>query len=273
MELNFSKYSGLGNDFIFVDNRQNIFDKTNSLLIQRLCHRHEGIGADGVILVESSESADCRMRIFNSDGKEAEMCGNGLRCLYLFLKELGFSKDTLKIQTFNRHLEIASHQELVCCEMGSVENVTLNLNVGLLPLVIKGHFLNTGVPHFVVVVKDLQKVNVSILGKVLSHHPQFQPARTNVNFIQIISNQIAHIRTFERGVENETQACGTGCAAAAAFLYMQYQSLSPITVIPKLNQPLKFNFNKDSMGRTLVQMIGPAKKIYQGKILIKQLVH
>lgn len=269
MTLSFSKYSGLGNDFVFVDNLSHLFP-IDPIFIRNLCHRHEGIGADGVVLVEQSESADCKMRIFNADGSEAEMCGNALRCLYLFLKELGFQREAFTIQVQNRHLQISKKGSLISCEMGAVSPIEWDIELSFNQMPLNGHFINTGVPHFVIPTKDLHKLPVLPLGRFVREHPRFQPDGTNVNFISLNKERIIEIRTYERGVELETQACGTGCAAAAIIGHFLYNLSFPIHVKTIQGKILTFDFEIKENKVQNLKMIGPASFVFKGEVVIPQ---
>ncbi len=269
MLLPFSKYSGLGNDFIFIDNRflQLAFD---SLVLQKLCHRHLGIGADGVVVVESSSVADCKMRIYNPDGSEAKMCGNALRCLYLFLEKINKeSQKSYRVETCERLLTISKEGDLVRCQMGNVHSVKLHQLIKLSQLSITGHFLNTGVPHFIIFVDELDKVNVAILGETISHHPAFAPERTNVNFVSKLGHSELEIRTFERGVEGETLACGTGACAAAIVYSLLNEIPSPIKVRTRLGEHLLFDFQKQQEQILNLTMLGPAQFIFEGQVFFE----
>lgn len=266
----FSKYSGLGNDFVFIDNR-NLFFPVEKELIQWICHRQLGIGADGVVLLQNSKYADYQMRIFNADGSEAEMCGNALRCLYLFLEELQIEGKSFLIETFDRKLQISRQENLICCEMGEVSDLELNKKVLLSNQIYKGHFVNTGVPHFVIIVDDIEKIKVEELGRALSFHEDFGPDRCNVNFISIKEDQI-HIRTYERGVEKETLACGTGAAAAAVIAYYILKKSSPTLVKTRLGSFLKFSFEYRQGELSHLKMIGPANYVFRGEMSFKKVL-
>ncbi len=266
MGISFSKYTGLGNDFIFIDNRAlGLYLEPEN--IQRLCHRSLGIGSDGIVFLETSQVADYKMRIFNADGYEAEMCGNALRCLYLFLEELGLeSKKEFLIETYERLLKISKESDLVRCEMGEVKSLELNKSINLSQSSIIGHFLNTGVPHFVILSNDLTNLDVQALGDEISHHRAFYPDRTNVNFISISDNNEVEIRTYERGVEAETFACGTGAAAAAIVSHLLKGVDSPVLVKTRLGQFLKFEFEACKDKILNLTMVGPAKLVFQGTV-------
>lgn len=246
--LSFAKYQGAGNDFILIDNRTLHFD---CKLVSKLCHRKFGIGADGVVLLESN----FRMRIFNSDGSEAESCGNGLRCLMRFLLDLGFPKADYQIQVGNRVVQAGFVGDKIRIDMGEALHFK--------QLLIEGHevhFLNTGVPHTVLFSAE---ADLATIGPFLRYHEHFQPAGTNVNIAQLGNDGALYIRTYERGVEAETLACGTGAAAVALIASQKYGLKNPIRVhalggeMEVLVDGLK------------VSLIGEATKVFEGSFFYK----
>lgn len=271
MGISFSKYVGCGNDFILFDNRQNTFPSQNQDLIATLCHRHLGVGADGVILLEESQKADFKMRIFNSDGTEAEMCGNGIRCLMKFIKLKGYLRNHCTIETLERILSLKIEDDLVEVEMGDPIDVMWNLNLPLSDENYSGHFLNTGVPHLVIFTEEIETVPIATLGAKLRHHTFFQPKGTNVNFVQLLSSGLLRVRTYERGVEEETLSCGTGITASAIAAAHILQIPAPIQVLTGTGEIIEVNFmNKFTNNRgtitTQVTQKGPATLVFEGKV-------
>jgi diaminopimelate epimerase len=266
MSLSFSKYSGSGNDFILIDNRGSSFPCENSLLIQQLCRRPQGIGADGLILLENASEADYGMRIFNADGGEAEMCGNGIRCLLLFIKEVAEQKDSYTIKTFREKLTLSSDREFIKTSMPVPTHIRWNetLEVGSEELTF--HFLNTGVPHVVIFVDDLQDPHWMSLASSIRYHPSFAPQGTNVNFVHVDERGQVHLRTYERGVEQETGACGTGATAAALASNKIYGLKSPIQLLPSSQELLWVSFEqKSSSSYQDVYLTGSAHLIFRGE--------
>lgn len=264
----FEKYSGLGNDFIFIDNRSLNVD-LNSNQIQKMCHRTEGVGADGIILVEPSQNAHCKMRIFNSDGSEAEMCGNALRCLYLFLNNLGLTAQSYQIETKERLLNLSSPNGAdITCDMGDVEKIEGPIDLEFNGQTYQGYFLNTGVPHVVIPVQNLHRIPLLALGAHIRHHPHFGPSGTNVNLISIDQQKVVHIRTYERGVEDETRACGTGSAAAAITAHHLYRLPQPVSVQPISKGSLRFNFELNYPSVKNLTMSGTAQFIFKGSLAL-----
>jgi diaminopimelate epimerase len=268
MSFDFSKYSGLGNDFIFVDNRRQSFP-IESTFIQNICNRHDGIGADGVVLLENSREADHKMRIFNSDGHEAEMCGNALRCFYLFLKELGFERSSFQVETYDRVLRIAQEQNEISCEMGEVSSIEWDIDLTFNEMLLKGHFIHTGVPHVVIPTTQLNQLPILPLGRFVRMHPHFQPHGTNVNFISLNKDQTVQIRTYERGVELETQACGTGGAASAIIAHLLYQIPTPISIKTIQGNILTYDFLYKNGIVEGFKMKGPAAYVFKGTMPLK----
>lgn len=254
----FSKYSGCGNDFILVDNRTSRFPADNKVFIQRLLNRRHGIGADGLILLENSPLASFKMRIFNPDASEAEMCGNGIRCLIKFASELGLPSDNLVVETLSGLLAAKNNLENVSIKMPYPAEV--QLNVKLINPTLEACHLNTGVPHTIIFTDDIENIPIDILGPQIRHHQQFGKNGSNVNWVQVLDQNTIVIRTFERGVEGETLACGTGATAAALASSLKYHLLSPITVLTKSGDALKIEFTD-----TDVWMTGPAERVFTGE--------
>jgi diaminopimelate epimerase len=262
MAYSFSKYSGCGNDFILIDNRDHIITRNHNHIALELCHRQNGIGADGLILLENSSSCDFKMRIFNSDGSEAEMCGNGIRCLAKFIQKLGIPGSTFSIETMLRNLNVYSglNDEEVCVDMGNPTDIRWNLPIHSFMM----HHLDTGVPHAVTFVSDLESINVNEIGPTIRHHTDFQPRGANANFAVIDKDKVIHVRTFERGVEQETLACGTGVTATALAAAKSYQIASPITVKVRSHDLLKVHFKRLDDRFFDVRLSGPARHVFDG---------
>lgn len=263
MQHPFAKYVGCGNDFIIFDNRTLFFPIEDKKLIQRLCNRQVGIGADGILLLESSAKADFRMRIFNPDGSEAEMCGNGIRCLIQYLSRSDMKRSSYKIETLHRVLTAISEGFDVQVEMGSPTSVKWNLSIFFKGKSFQTHFLDTGVPHVVVFVKDLNEIDLKEMGSYFRYHSEFSPQGTNVNLAQLSADCIK-IRTYERGVEAETLACGTGATAVALAAAFQFKLNSPIIIETRLKELLTIGFERTSEEFSRVTMKGPAFYTFQG---------
>lgn len=211
----FAKFSGNGNDFIIMEENP----KLTSEAIEKLCHRNFGIGADGVITLGKSQKGDTKMRIFNADGGEAEMCGNGVRCLTTYFDQITSNKkDTYQIETMNAVYPIVRKGDTFALEMKEIKDKNIHDLSGFLDYQ-KSFFINTGVPHLVFLTNDVKRVEIKLQGAKYRFHPMF-PKGTNVNFVQVVDEktQTAYVRTYERGVEDETFSCGTGLTATALAL-------------------------------------------------------
>ncbi len=205
MQIQFYKYQGTGNDFILIDNRKNILS-LDSEQIKFICNRKFGIGADGLILLELEPGADFKMVYFNSDGNQSSMCGNGGRCIVSFAKSLGVCKEkTFFLAADGLHEAMIDQNEMVSLKMSDVKEIEIANDF---------FYLNTGSPHYVKLVNDIENINVLSEGRAIRFSERFKEDGTNVNFIQKKDDQL-FVRTYERGVENETLSCGTGVTAAA----------------------------------------------------------
>lgn len=255
--IKFSKYHGAGNDFILIDDRSLFFPCSDAKRIATLCHRHFGIGADGVIVVQPSTKADIRMRIFNADGSEAESCGNGLRCFLQFLLDLGEDPArSYEIEIADRKVIAAKVGEQIGVQMGIARALQLDQTIGGYAV----HCIDTGVPHAVVFVDDVQQVDLPKEGSFLRHHPYFQPRGTNVDFAAPLADGSYAVRTFERGVERETLACGTGAVAVGVIAALMHQKKGPIrTHFP--GGTIEIHFVDPSKE---LQMVGNAQKVFEG---------
>src|SRR5438132_978780 len=208
--LRFTKMNGAGNDFVIVDNRDGNLALDREA-IARLCDRHRGIGADGLLAVEPAQNgADFRMRYYNADGGEAEMCGNGARCFARFAQKLTGKHDAVSFETIAGKITAEFIGDYVRLAMSEPQDLQLNQELDLKLENVVVHSVNTGVPHAVVVVEDLENVAVARLGAAIRYHDHFAPKGTNVNFVKQLDAQTIAIRTYERGVEGETLAGGTG---------------------------------------------------------------
>ena len=265
----FAKYAGCGNDFILFDNRQGTFPLSSSL-IRRLCQRQIGVGADGLLLLENSAKADFRVRIFNSDGSEAEMCGNGIRCLVKWLINMGVSSP-LRIEVMQDVL-IAQQTDdhAICVEIGSPHNIQWDIPLRFENRFLRIHYLNTGVPHAVLFTDDIEKINLLKLGAYIRHYSLWTPNGTNVNIAQVIKNQKLKIRSYERGIEGETLACGTGAMAAALAAAHQYHFSSPVIIETRSGEELQIHFSFENHKFSRVALIGPAKCIFLGEIDLEE---
>jgi diaminopimelate epimerase len=262
-KFEFYKMTGGGNDFILIDNREGKVDAdVLRPSIPRICRHRFSVGADGLILLEHSAKAHFRWRFFNADGSEAEMCGNGGRCAARLARLLGMAPADLTFETRAGLIKAQVKGRMVQLTLLPPSDIRLGISLPIGEKEVSVDFVNTGVPHAVVSVPDLQKIDVIGLGRQIRRHEAFQPAGTNVDFISVSNGNVA-IRTYERGVEDETLACGTGAVAAAIIAGMRGLASSPATVIPRSGEPLTISY--EGAGKiTEVSLAGEVRMIYHG---------
>jgi len=264
--LRFTKMDGAGNDFILIDNRAGDIH-LNGSEIARLCDRHRGIGADGILLLENpSDHADFRMRYFNADGGEAEMCGNGARCFARFANKVARAQGKISFETPAGIISAELAGDLVTLQMTEPTDLRLSvpLQIGADKKIV--HFINSGVPHVVVPVSQVADIDVSREGSVLRHHEAFSPKGANVNFIEKRGADKIALRTYERGVEDETLACGTGVVASALIFAATENVKGPIAVIARGGDELRVGFEKIDNYFSSVTLTGPAEFVFEGTI-------
>lgn len=259
MKFIFYKYQGTGNDFVIVDNRQQIFPKNDTKLISRLCDRKFGIGADGFMLLETPQNADddFTMVYYNADGKESTMCGNGGRCLVAFASFLGVIDHKTSFTAIDgKHLAFIK-DGLVHLQMQDVTNIEKYSD----------HlFLDTGSPHHVTLVNDLKNYDVKSEGyRVRSGAPYFE-AGSNVNFVEQKEASVFEVRTYERGVEDETLSCGTGVTAVALSMHLLQKTKSKVVKIITPGGKLQITFDNKGNGYENIYLIGPAEQVFKGEI-------
>lgn len=265
-KLRFTKMNGAGNDFVLLDNRLGDL-QLEPAQIARLCDRHRGIGADGVLVLERpSNGADFRMRYYNADGGEAEMCGNGARCFARFTDRVAGPRPQLSFETPAGVIAAALEGERVTLQMSEPKDLQLDLEVAALGDTIACHYLDTGVPHVVIPVADIAQSRVRELGAAIRHHEKFSPRGANVNFLEKRGAQSIAIRTYERGVEDETLACGTGVVASALIFAATENAASPVSVLVKGGDELQVGFKKNGERFTDVTLSGPADFVFEGSV-------
>jgi diaminopimelate epimerase len=261
MQIEFYKYQGTGNDFVMIDNRTNFFPKEDIQLIERLCDRRFGIGADGLILLENDSDTDFRMVYYNSDGNESSMCGNGGRCLVAFANQLGVINNQAIFMATDglHHASVGGDDAIVSLQMIDVDEIQKNDSYT---------FLNTGSPHHVQLVDDLRLYNVKENGAAIRYGELYGEKGSNINFVKKIDDDTFSLRTYERGVEDETLACGTGATAVA--IAMNAIGQTDKTSINLNVEGGKLNVSFDKMGDhfTNVFLTGPAKFVFKGSIEI-----
>lgn len=266
MKLKFWKMHGAQNDFILFDNRQEDFPVDDREFIAHIAARHSGIGAEGVILLEPSETSDFRMHFFNPDGGEAEMCGNGARCAALLASELGVADKEMSIETAAGQLRARVLQKGIRLWMMPPENWKLDGVLDLDRRHLTYGFVNTGVPHVVMRTGDLSDVDVGKVGSTVRRHRDFAPAGTNVNFMQILPGGELSVRTYERGVEAETLACGTGVTACALVAAKNGWVKFPVLVHTRSGSCLIVDGELTEAGARDVTLTGSAEHVFEGTI-------
>ena len=258
MQLEFYKYQGTGNDFVMIDNRSGFFPKENVQLVERLCDRRFGIGADGLILLEIDSDTDFKMVYYNSDGNQSSMCGNGGRCLVAFAKDLSVIKDSCTfIATDGLHHASVANDGIVSLQMIDVSDIKKEADYT---------FMNTGSPHHVQMVEDLEHYNVKENGAALRYGSLYGAAGSNINFVKKINDNTFSLRTYERGVEDETLACGTGATAVAIAMNATGQTNASSIKLNVEGGKLAVSFDKIGDQFTNVFLIGPAEFVFKGQI-------
>lgn len=260
MQLHFYKYQGTGNDFVMIDNRTGFFPKDNTKLVAHLCNRRFGIGADGLILLENDDATDFRMIYYNSDGNLSSMCGNGGRCLVAFAKDLNIIQSHCTfIATDGLHHASVALDGIVSLQMIDVSNIQKENEYT---------FMNTGSPHHVQMVADLEQYNVKEKGAALRYGSLYGEEGSNINFVKKINEDTFSLRTYERGVEDETLACGTGATAVAIAMNATGQTQATSIKLNVQGGKLEVSFEKNKDHFTNVFLIGPAEFVFKGEIQI-----
>ena len=268
-KIPFMKLSGAGNDFVIINNLSKIVDSTDSEFmnfVTKICQRRMSVGADGVLLVESAADVDFRMRYFNADGGEVETCGNGARCISKFAYLKGIVSEQMRFLTNAGIYEAEVVGDNVKVRMSDPTDIRINVPLRLEDGIHNVGFTNSGVPHVVFFVDDLVATDVFDLGQQTRYHNDFKPAGTNANFIRIHSQELIEIRTYERGVENETLACGTGSIASAIVSATLGKVKSPVSVKTASGVVLKIHFDLENDEAKNVYLEGDARVIFAGEL-------
>ena len=268
--IDFTKMSGTGNDFIIIDHRRPLLAETEySDFAKAVCRRKFSVGADGLILIENSNQADFQWRFYNADGSEAEMCGNGARCAARFAWKNKIAPVKMRFLTLAGEIEAEVKDELVKLAMTRPTDIVMARPVELGGESKDIYSINTGVPHAVCFVEDNGQTPVKEWGRIIRFHDLFQPAGTNANFVQRTGPASLHVRTYERGVEDETMACGTGAVAAALIAGLLDRVTSPVEVTTSGGEILTIYFaikNRNSADLEKIFLEGPAHFIYEGRL-------
>ena len=267
MTLDFVKMNGAGNDFILLDNRSGKIKLTTGQIV-RLCHRQRGVGADGLFLLvpNTTGKADWSWEFYNSDGSTADMCGNGARCFARFVQSVAGAKEQTSFETGAGVIGATFHGARVTITLTTPKDLRLGEIVPASGAKLTIHSLNTGVPHAVLFVPDADKAMVQQLGAEIRYHEHFKPKGTNVNFAQVLGPNHIRVRTYERGVEGETLACGTGVTASALVASRVHQFTSPVKVQVQGGDTLEVSWKDAGDGFTAVKLNGPADFVFKGTV-------
>ncbi|MBU1298265.1 MAG: diaminopimelate epimerase [Bacteroidetes bacterium] len=273
IEIEFTKIEGAGNDFVLIDNRAGLYKFPLTEFAQAVCHRHNGIGADGLIVLENSKKADFKMRYINSDGSEGGMCGNGGRCVAHFGLLGNQTKNSLQFEALDNIYKAERAGQNIRLWMKNPIDLKRNIKIFYQDYELTTDYINTGAPHTVFFLTDLpgslynklDSMEILPIGKYVRYHPSYAPEGTNVNFIETSLNRKISIRTYERGVEDETLACGTGSVASAILSALKFDWQSPVEVFTRSKSKLLVYFKRESNVITDVILEGPARVVFTGK--------
>lgn len=266
MALKFTKLVGTGNDFVLIDRRrgEKISRAQGARLARELCERKHAIGADGLLVLEPSQKADFRMRIFNPDGSEAEMCGNGSRCAALYV--VGKARGQVSFETLAGRLEATIHGNVVKVKLPNPHTFRRGLEAIVCGRTLTLHAIVASVPHAILFVENLEKFDVECWGEAIRHHRLFKPRGTNADFVKVRGKQFIEIRTYERGVEGETLACGTGSVASALVTAHLKGFSSPISVLTRRGERLKIYFRREGDTFKEVYLEGKVSRVFEGRV-------
>jgi diaminopimelate epimerase len=267
-KVKFTKAVATGNDFIIIEDRSRTIQGGLGQLARRLCDRKWSIGADGMLVLDKGHKADFRMRIFNPDGSQANMCGNGSRCAALYAARSKIAKKDMTIETAAGQLRASVKGGIVKVKLTDPKDIKWNLCLMIHKCPYKVDFIDTGVPHVVHFVEDIDKIDVKNLGSHIRHHGEFSPEGANADFVKVVDRHTIKVRTYERGVEDETLACGTGSVAAAIIAAESEKMPSPITVETRGGQRIKIYFELVGGNFRNVYLEGKAELVFEGTITI-----
>ncbi len=275
LKLPFTKMTGAGNDFIMIDNRDGQYSLDWSMAAKSLCDRHYGIGGDGLIVLEKSEKADFRMNYFNSDGSYGGMCGNGGRCAAQFAVAVAGTK-RIRFEALDHIYSANFIDNKIFLSMKDPTSLIINKIIELNNVKLRLHYIDTGSPHVVIltdnlsedIMEDIRVNGISEIGRLIRFHAEFAPEGVNVNFITVEADHSVSMRTYERGVEGETLACGTGSVASAIVANHLLGLHSPIFINTKSKERLAVTFDNNGILYTNIRLSGPAKKLFEGSTVI-----
>lgn len=273
--IEFTKMNGAGNDFILIDHRRPFLRKEEMAAFARaVCERKFSVGADGLILIEESPEADFSWQFLNGDGSFAEMCGNGARCAARFAHARGIAPARLRFMTLAGIIEAEVIDASVRLKMTPPTDLRLDRTVEIDEETKSIHSVNTGVPHAVLFTENIAEAPVQAWGRFIRFHPMFQPSGTNVNFVQQTTGDTLTVRTYERGVEDETMACGTGAVAAAIVSVLRGMVKPPVKVVTSGREQLTIHLQVSQASPpqlSEVYLEGPANFIYEGRLNVESL--
>ncbi len=257
MNIEFYKYQGTGNDFVMIDNRQDTFDKNNTNLIAQICNRHFGVGADGLILLENHSEVDFKMIYYNADGNESSMCGNGGRCITAFANFLEIISDIATFEAIDGIHHSIIEEDVVKLQMQDVPTVQKH----------EHHlFLNTGSPHHVQMAPDLEFLDVKAEGSKIRYGAPYFKDGSNVNFVKKLCEDSFLVRTYERGVEDETLSCGTGVTAVALAMNYIGETKKNSVSLQTQGGKLQVEFERNDVGYSNIWLIGTATQVFKGTV-------
>jgi len=259
MQVKFYKYQGAGNDFVMIDNRKQWFDSSNQKCIEKLCNRKFGIGADGLICLENEDDFDFKMLYFNADGNESTMCGNGGRCIVAFAKFLNIIKNKANFTAIDGVHRAVINKDIISLQMQNVSKILLNDDYV---------YLNSGSPHHIKYFNNVDKLDIKQLGSIIRYGAPYLNEGTNVNFVEQVNKNTFKVRTYERGVENETLSCGTGVTAVAIASHKTGKTTDSIINLNTKGGNLKVLFTEKNGVYKNVFLKGPAVQVFKGKITI-----
>jgi diaminopimelate epimerase len=275
-KIKFTKMVASGNDFVILESHQvraqaspkGTKPQGYHILAKKICDRKFGVGADGLLILEKSQSADVRMRIFNADGSEAEMCGNGARCVAIFSSHAAGGTSHVNIETKAGVIKSEVKDNNVKIKLTDPKNIKLDIPIKVNNRNLKANFIDTGVPHAVVFVEGLDEIHVDEIGRAVRYHKKFAPRGTNVNFVEVLSDNLIAIRTYERGVEDETLACGTGSVASSLIFALKTATGNKIKVQTKSKEFLAVYFKKQNGRFFDVWLEGKAGIVHKGEYYV-----
>jgi diaminopimelate epimerase len=263
--IEFFKMNGSGNDFIMIDNRDGSLAVDDIVgFVKILCERKGSVGADGLIIIENSSQVDFRWRFFNADGSEVEMCGNGGRCAARFAFIKGIAPEKMSFETVAGIIDATVKGDVVKLHLTDPRHLKLDYELKTMEGLLAVNSINTGVPHVVCFVDDLEHFDVFNTGRMIRYHEHYRPAGTNANFVMVVDGHAIRVRTYERGVEDETLACGTGSVASALIASRKGLVAPPVNILVQSGERLRIYFDVTETGFENVYLEGAVKVVYQG---------